>query len=600
MDALLHDLRYALRSHARSSSVFLLATVSLALGVAANTTIFSAVDVFLIRPLPYPQPERLLRVWETNEPRGWTETSVSMADFLDWRALSRTLDLAAYAPSSFSVAEGERPEQLDGVRVTAALFDVIGVPPARGRSFAAEDEPRGGTPVVLISDQLWERRFGRDPTALGSTLLMDGERRTIIGILPAIFEFPNSRTDLYVPFGYDLAESRASRYVRVVARLRTGASLESARAEMRDIAARLADQYPADNAGVGTNVLRLTDDMYNETFRTAAMICTAAVAFVLLIACANIANLLLARATARDQEIAVRTVLGAGRFRIARQLMTESLVLAIVGGTLGLVLSHWGIRWLVGIMPESFPFRDSIGIDARVLMFTLAVSIASGLVFGMAPAIQATRPELASALREAGTRGGTGGGRKSRMRGFLVSAEVGLALVLLISAGLLVRGYLLMQRVDLGFDPARVLTGRVTLLENAYGDSAQVAGFQERLLARIAALPGVEAAGAASLLPMQGGASTYYTVEGEPPVPDERRPVAQWRIITPGYLDAIGIPLVAGRDIGTGDRHGGAPVALVNEAFVRRHFADGEAIGKRLVLTSGPREIVGVVGDTRD
>jgi putative ABC transport system permease protein len=600
MDALLQDLRYALRSHARSLGVFSLAVVSLALGVAANTTIFSAVDVFLIRPLPYPSPESLVRVWSTNAERGWTEASVSLADYLDWRGASRTLRLAAYQESSHSVAEGDRPEQLDGVRTTADLFAVIGIAPLRGRTIATDEEALGAGPVVAISERLWERRYARDPAAIGATLLVDGEPRTIVGVLPEHFQFPSARTDLFLPLGYDPAEVRTNRYLRVVGRLRDGASLEAARADLGAIARRLEAEHTAENRGMGTNVLRLADDMFDETFRTAAIICTTAVAFVLLIACANIANLLLARATARDREIAVRTVLGAGRLRIARQLLTESMVLALVGGALGLVLSHWGIGWLVAIMPESFPFVERIGIDRRVLAFTLGVSVAAGVLFGMAPAIQATRPRLAATLREAGARGATVGGRKARLRGFLVAAEIGLALVLLISAGLLVRGYLHMQRTDLGFEQANIFTGRINLLRSEYPDSAQVTAFQERLLERVSALPGVEAAGVSSSLPMQGATRTYYTIEGEAPVADDRRPVAIFRIISPGYLDVLGIPLAAGRAFGPDDRTGSPPVMLVNEAFVRRHFADGEAIGRGVVLSTGVREVVGVVGDTRD
>jgi len=600
MDTLLQDLRFALRSHARSAGVFVLATVSLALGVAANTTIFSAVDVFLIRPLPYPAPESIVKVWTTNEERGWTEASVSVADYLDWRQMSRTLELAAYQSASMSVTEGERPEQVNGARVTANLFGVMRTDPVRGRTFAVDEEARGAGPVILIGERFWERRFERDPGAVGQTVRVDGEVRTIIGIVPGTFEFPNRTTELYVPLGYDAAEARANRYLQVVGRIRAGASLAGARADMSDVTARLAEQYPADNRGMGANVLLLADDMFDATFRTAATICMAAVVFVLLIACANIANLLLARATARDREIAVRTVLGAGRVRIARQLLTESLVLGLAGGALGLVLAHWGIQWLVSIMPENFPFTERIGLDARVLLFTLGISIAAGVLFGMAPAAQALRPDLASTLRESGTRGGTVGGRKGRLRGFLVAAEIGLALALLISAGLLVRGYLLMQRVDLGFDEQRLLTARINLLPNDYPDSLLVAGFYDRLLERIAALPGVEAAGATSSLPMQGGAGTYYSVAGEPSVADDQRPVAQFRNITPGYLDALAIPMVAGRDTDANDRLGTPAVTLVNEAFVRRHFPAGDPLGKNVVLASGPRAIVGVVGDTRD
>ena len=584
----------------RSPAIYLLATLSLALGVAANTTIFSAVDVFLIRPLPYPTPERIVSVFTTNEERGWTQASASVADYLDWRAASRTLDLAAYQWSSLSVTDGERPEQLDAVRVSANLFDVLRTPPARGRTFAPEEEARGGARVVLVSDRFWERRWARDPGIIGRTVRLDGEPYSVVGVLPAGFQFPSPTTDLYVPLGYDATESRAIRSLRIVGRIRADASLASARTDLSAIAARLADAHPAENRGMGTNVVLLTDDMFDETFRTAATICVAAVAFVLLIACANIANLLLARATARDREIAVRTVLGAGRLRIVRQLLTESLVLALAGGALGLLLARWGIQWLISIMPASFPFTDRIGIDGRVLLFTLAISVGAGLLFGMAPAAQASRPDLAGALRDAGTRGGSVGGRRGRMRGFLVAAEIALALSLLISAGLLVRGYLVMQRTELGFEKERLFTGRLNLLANDYPDSAQVTGFYDRLLDRVARLPGVERVGAASSLPMQGGAGTRYEVAGEAPVESDQRPIAQFRTVTPDYLETLGVSLIAGRGFTVEDRRGTQPVVVVNEAFVRRHFADGDALGRSVVLASGPREIVGVAADTRD
>lgn len=600
MDALRQDLRFALRALRRSPGLFAAAVLSLSLGVAANTTIFSAVDVFLYRPLPYPEADRIAYVWNTDEERGWTETSVSVPDFLDWREQSRTLDLASFWQTSFNVAGGDRPERIEGARVSEGFFRVIGVPPLRGRAFRADEEPAGSDRVVMIGESLWQRRFAADPAAIGSSIEVNGEPHTIVGIVPASFTFPSSQIELWKPLGRDGTEDRASHFLRVIGRMRGGFDYDDVVADMARVASSLEAAYPASNRGIGTNPVLLKGQMFDETFRTASMICTVAVAFVLLIACANIANLLLAKAASREREIAVRSCMGAGRGRIIRQLLTESLVLASAGGVVGLVLSIFGIRWLVSMMPAWFPMRDHIGLDARAVIFTLAITAIAGIMFGLAPALQGGRQDLNRTLREAGGRGTTIGGRTGRLRAALVMGEIGLALALLVSAGLLIKGYVSVRDVDPGFVMDDVLTARVALLERDYADSVVIGQFYDRFLERVRALPGVRAAGITTVLPLRGGNGAYYDRADRPSDDPARRPVAQYRTVDRGYFDAMDIRLLEGRHFESNDRIGSVPVMVVNRAFADLVFPDRSAIGGRIVMTSGEREIVGIVEDTRD
>ena len=599
MDTLLADLRFAVRSLLKSPGVFAIAALSLALGIAANVTIFAAVDAFLLRPLPYPEPERIVQLWATNTERGWDRSSISLPDFVDWREQSRTMDVAAYSNVSFNLSGGDEPERVTGLRVSANMFGVLGVRPTLGRGFVPEEEQVGRDRVVVVTDALWHRRFGGNPRIVGETILLDGERYTVVGVLPADFRFGSPELELWAPLSRSGTELRSSRPLEVLGRMRPGVTIDRARAELVSIARRLAQAYPEQNKGMSATVISLFDEIYDPTFRLAATICTVAVAFVLLIACANVANLLLARAASRSRELAVRSALGASRGRIARQLLTESLVLALVAGSLGLVLSVWGVRVFKGIMPPDVPRVESIGIDARVLAYTLAISLGAGLLFGIAPALQASRSDLNSTLREGG-RSGAMGMRRGRLRASLVVAEVSLALVLLIAAGLLIKSSVRLQTVELGFEPANVLTLRLTLPQQQYGDSVKTVAFHEQLLERVRALPGVTAAGGTTVLPLRGGAGAFYRVEGEPVPEPGREPVVQVRSVTPGYFDAMRIPLVRGRDIGQRDGHGALPIAVINEALARKHWPGRDPVGQRLVFQSGAREIVGIVENTRD
>jgi predicted permease len=418
--------------------------------------------------------------------------------------------------------------------------------------------------------------------------------------MPPDFQFNGPGNQMWAPLGVPTGgEPRDNRYLGAIGRLRGEATEANAEAELAEVARRLETANPATNRGMGVNVLPLREEMFDENFFTASMICTVAVLFVLLIACANVANLLLVRAAAREREIAVRTALGAGRGRIAYQLLTESLILALLGGVLGLAFSVWGIRILVGMMPAWFPMRDHIEINGRILLYTLTLTLGAGVLFGLAPALQATRPNLSGALRE-GSRGSTVGLRRGRLRSTLVVSEIALALVLMISAGLLVKSAVRMQRVPLGFNTDGIVTVRVSLPENTYKDSSQVVQFYQSAVQRVRAIPGVTGASFARCVPLTCGQGTLYSVVGEPEPEPDKRPVVQYRSVTPEYFETLGIPLVRGRAFTDQDQRGSARVAIINETLAKRHWEGRDPVGQRLKFGSGTREIIGVVGLTHD
>ena len=599
MDTILQDIRFALRSLRRSPGLVLVATLSLALGIAVNVTLFAAVDIMLLRPLPYEDSERLVQVWSTNPSRGWDGTSISLADYRDWRDQSKTIDLAAYRISSFNLSDdNEAPERVSGTRVSPEFFTVFKIRPALGRAFSKEEELPGKDGVAVISDEFWRRRFEADPGILNRVIRLDGQMVTIVGVMPAGFTFPRNTMDIWAPLA-QVEESRDSRYISVLGRLTTGATLTSARSEMDAIGARLAQAHPASNTGMGARVITLKDEVIDETGRRAGMICLVAVAFVLLIACANVANLLLARGASRSRELSVRAALGAGRGRLVRQLLTESFILAGIGCAIGLLGSLWGIGLFRSIMPTDFPRVDALAIDGPVLVYAIVVSALAGLVFGTAPALQVTRDRLSQALAEGG-RGGSSGVKHRRLRTAFVVGEIALAQVLLISAGLMIKGAIRMQTTPLGFDKENTLAFAVNLGSREFPDSAEVMLVQENIQARIREIPGVEAVGSISALPMSGGNGTYYTVEGEPPPPEGERPVMQYRGVLAGISQAMGLRVVSGRDLGDGDRLGSPNVVVINEALARRHWKDKDPLGHRITFFRRTWDIVGVMADVRE
>jgi len=595
MDEIWQDIKYAIRSLRRGGALIAIAVLSLAIGIGANTAIFSAVDVFMLRPLPYPNSDELYSVYTTNHERGWSQVSFSVPDFADLRERSRTLDVAATRYLSFNLSEGDRPERLSGVQVSSNFFRMLGVQPARGRAFLPEEEVEGRHHVAIISDGLWQDRFGGDPDVLGRVVLLDGQPHTIVGVMPPKFWFLSPGTEIWVPFYITGEEHRNSHYIGVRARLRPGATPEQAQDEAERIAGQLAAEYPDTNAGNGAVLITLHRDVFNEGFRTGCLTSTVAVLFLLLIACANVANLLLTHAAGREREVAVRTALGASRARIVRQFLAEALILAAAGAVLGTGLAVFGIRGLLSVMPGWFPRMDEIGLNPRVLGFTALVTMLSALLVCLAPAIQNTKLDMVESLKEGG-RGGTAA-KGTRLRKALVVVEVSLALVLLVSSALLVRGFINIRLAERGFDESDVLAFMLVLPDNEYPDSASTIAFHTELRERLSSLPGVRSVGATTILPLHGNTGTYYWLPGEDIESDLQRKITSTRDVSPGYFEALDIPTLQGRVIEDIDRPDRRRVIVINEAMAERHWPGENPIGRELLVYSGPKQIVGVVAN---
>jgi putative ABC transport system permease protein len=606
MDTLLQDLRYGIRSLLKNPGFTLVAVLALALGVGANTAIFSVVNRLLLSPLPFKDPDRLVMVWEKNFPRNRERNVVSPANFLDWNRQNQVFEhMAALAESPVNLTNAGEPEEFQAQFVTASFFPLLGVQPAYGRAFTdSEDVPNAGR-VVIISHRLWQSRFGADLQILGKTITLSGRNPIVVGIMPPGFHFLNNKIDFWVPMalntGTDYREV-SGRYLRSVARLKPGVTLSQARAEMDVIAGRLEQSYRDFNAGWGANVFPLQEEVVGD-IRPALLVLLGAVGFVLLIACANVANLLLARAATRQKELALRTALGASRGRLIRQLLNESLLLGVIGGTAGLFLAYWAIELLIKFNPGNIPRLEEVTLDGRVLAFTLVVSVLTGVIFGAIPALQASKPDLNESLKEGGRSSGGGAGHR-RVRSIFVVSEVALALVLLIGAGLMIKSFIKLQQVDLGFNPDKLLTARVLLPGSKYGDNPKRAAFFQQAVQRIETIPGVQAVGAISWLPLVGlGSATSFWVDGRPEPPPGEKPGTDVRVITPGYFAAMGIPLIKGRIFDERDNAQSPRVLIINEAMAREFFPDEDPIGKRLIISwdrpALPDEIIGVVGDAK-
>jgi putative ABC transport system permease protein len=600
LEVLWQDLRYGLRMLLKNPGFTTVAVLTLALGIGANTAIFSVVNAVLLRPLPYDEPERLVWLWDT-QPQLPTAPA-SLPDFLDWKEQNRSFEqLAAFQSGNMFLNTGDGTRDTPVGLVTPETFALFRAPPILGRAFTAEETLPGRSRVTVLSYALWRNRFGSDPNVIGRTVELSGAAHTVIGVMPAGFSFPN-QAELWRPLPIDPAKlDRGPHYLRVVGRLKPEVTQAQAQAEMSAIAARLAQQYPEKIAGHGVKLEPLRDVIVGD-IGSALFILLGAVGFVLLIACANVANLLLARVGARQKEIAVRIALGASRLRILRQLLTESLMLAVGGGAAGLLIAVWGVRWLVSFGPETIPRVREIAVDPFMAGFTLLISVATGALFGLAPALQVSRPVFADAFKESGR--ASAGVQRNRLRSALVVGEVALSLVLLIGAGLMIRSFAKLSQVDPGFNPARALTIGVTLLRNKYPDDERVASSYAQLLERAAATPGVVSVGAISELPIAGGnTSDYFTIEGRPPVAKEAQPITEYRIVTPRYFEAMGIPLLAGRDFAETDTKRAPNVAVINEIFAQRHFTGENPLGQRIRLQGQERDpllIVGVVGNVQD
>ena len=599
------DIRFGVRALVHSPVFSVVTVLSLALGIGANTAIFSVVNALLLRPLPFPESERIVHVWHTPPQQsfpGLDRFSVSPANYLDWKAQSSTFEqIAVYTYSGFSLSTSNDPLPLIGAAVSSDFFSVLRTNVMQGRTFTPDEERPGRDQVAVISHGLWQRAFGANPNMIGQTLTINSRSFTVVGIMPAGFQFPRE-AELWVPLAWDDKERqvRSIHDYLVVARLKQNVSNEQAQAEMSTISSRLEQQYPEENKGWGAVVIPLREDMVGN-IRPALLVLFCAVGFVLLIACANVANLMLARAANRQSEIAVRIALGAGRARLIRQLLTESVLLAVSGGVLGLLLAVWGSKMLVRL--GSLSNTGDIGIDTWALGFTLLVSLGAGIIIGIVPAWQFTKTNLSDTLKQGSGRTG-GSPMRQHTRKALVISEVALSLVLLIGAGLMIRSFWKLQNVNPGFDTSNTLTMSLALTPLRYSEPHQQLAFLERAIEQIRAVPGVVSVGATTTVPLTGGGSTQpFSIEGRPVGAVAEQPMAQTRYITSDYFRAIGIPLRQGRFFSDNDRDNSVPVVIISEAMARRFWPGENPIGKRLTPSfhpePGAREIVGVVGDAK-
>ena len=605
MNTFIQDVRYALRTSLKSPGFAFVALLTLALGIGANTAIFSVVNGVMLRPLPYRDADRLVVLWEKMKQ---TDTlDLAPDDFVEYRERMQSFEqFAASQNQGFTLTGGDEPLRLEGAEVSANLFTLLGVEPALGRGFLADEDKPGAERVVVLSHALWQRRFGGDPKVLNQTVTLNGESRTVVGVMPSTFQFPpplwrgnttEANRELWVPLAVDEMPGRNSHGLLAIGRLKDGVSAEQARAEAETISRQRDEKTRASHDGIGANLLLLHEQVVRRV-RPALLILLGAVGFVLLIACANVASLLLIRAAARQKEIAIRAALGAGRLRIVRQLLIESLLLALPGGALGLLLAEWGNSFLIKLGANSIPRSDQVGLDGRVLLFTLGVSLATGVLFGLVPALKASSPNLTDALKESG-RSASGG--TNRLRSALMVAEVALALVLLVGAGLLIKSFWQLQQVNPGFDVANLLLMETTLPATKYADETQQTAFYRHALEKLSAMPGIASVALVNNPPLSGRRGVdAFAIEGRAEATGlSDTPLADYRSISPAYFQAMGIRVLEGRAFTAADDSNAPSVAIVNEATVRRYFSGENPVGKRIRIKNQWREIVGVVGDIR-
>jgi len=624
MESILQDIRYCVRSLIRTPSFTVVAVIVLALGIGANAAIFTVVNAVLLRPLPYPDSDQLVMLWETN-PRfqiGIDTLPVTPGGFMDWREQYSVFEyVSALGVGRWNLSGAGEPERISGASVSPSFFRLMGSEPELGRAFSDDEENPGAGKVVVISHALWQRRFAGEPGVIGKTMTLDGEGYTVIGVAPHGFQFPranelpyfvgvSTQTDLWKPMtlGDDFVNrKRANHQLSVIAKLKAGATREQAQTQMTAIAGRLEQNYPDSNQGIGVKVVPLSEQVVGNV-RVALLALMGAVALVLLIACANVANLLLGRSSAREKEIAIRTALGASRGRIVRQLLTEALLLAMTSAIAGTLLSLWSIKALLSLGPilsANLPSSYEIDIDVRVLGFTAGIALLTSVLFGLTPALQASKINLSESLKE-GSRGLSSGQRSNHVRGVLVISEVALSLVLLIGAGLMIKSLASLLKVDPGFKPENTLTMQIALLNSKYPSANQQIGFFQEVTQRVAALPGVESVGLISSAPLSGGVyAGGFSIEGRVLTSETDDLVADRRMVSPQYFNALSIPLIKGRGFSDRDDQTATGVAIVSESWARRFLPNEDPIGNRIKL--GGRDstrpwlsIVGIAGDVRD
>lgn len=603
MDTLIKDIRYGLRGLWKRPGFTAVALITLALGIGANTAIFSLINAVLIRPLPFPEPDRL--VWTFGNIRnGGNRASVSPLDYLDYRHENHTFEQFAAmisVPISANLTGGGEPERLAAAGVTGNFFQALGVQPALGRTFQLDNEKAGNDQVVMISHALWQQRFGGDAGIINRKITLDDKSFDIVGVMPRDFDFPAS-TQIWVPLNFDAQpglKQRKAHFLRPIGRLKTGVSLAQAQADTDTVARRLEAAYPDTDTGWNLRLVPLREQLVGNV-RSTLYILLGAVGFVLLIACANVANLLMAHAASRRREIALRTALGAGRWRIARQMITESVMLALFGGALGTLLAIWGVQGLVALSGDNIPSTAQVKIDLTVLVFTLATSVITGVLFGLAPTLHTMRMNLSETLKEGGRTGESG--HRNRTRSLLVIFETAVAVMLLVGAGLLIRSLVRLQGTNPGFDSSNVLTMRIDLPQQRYSTPESRSSFWEQFQSRVGAIPGVETVGLVSELPLSGQPNDMpYTVEGRAAGAPDQAFDNDFRRINRDYFRALRIPFLRGRNFTPQEVREGAKLLVISESLAQQTFPNEEPLGKRLVMAAGnqPFEIVGIVGDVR-
>jgi len=606
METIFTDVRFGVRSLLKRPAATLIALVTLALGIGVNTAIFSAVDSVLLRPLPFKDPERLVSIWEQTLRMGIVRNEVAPANFSDLRTQNQSFEaIGAYGPQDINLTGDGEPERISAQLVSANVFSILGVQPALGRTFLTNEDQPGQHRVVVLSDALWQRRFNQDPAIVNRSITLNGEAFTVVGVMPRGFFFPEREAELWVPWAMEpeQASGRGDHYLRLIARLRPGATVERANHDLESIAGRLEAEYPRTNEGLNFTSNALHKD-YVGDLRLPILILFGAVGLVLLIACANVANLLLAQATTRRKEIAIRIALGAQRWTIVRQLLIESLLLACAGGLLGTLGAFWGVVALAKFLPESLSKLQGVTVDARVFVFTLGVSALTAIVFGGVPALLASRTRPGATLSDV-ARDVSGGTSGRLVRRVLVVSEVALAVVLLVGAGLLIRSFQRLRQVDIGFATENRLTMKMVLPMPKYAKPDSRRAFYDQMLQRVEALPGVEAAGMITVLPLSfSGMNFSFSVEGRSSPSDVQLPFALYRVVSPGYFRAMGITLQRGRFFDGHDAPDSQPVLLINQRLAELYWPNEDPIGKRLKIgpVDSPNQwltVVGIVNNVR-
>ena len=611
MHSLFSDIRYTLRIFRGSPGVFAIAILTLALSIGANTAIFSFVDAVLLKRLPYPHPEQIVRVLE--KPPGGDYNGISTLNFLDWKNNNTVFTaMAAQTGGVSTLSTPGEPVQVRGSRVSASYFDIFGIQPALGRTFAADEDQLGKQDVVVLSHRFWQMQFGADKTLVGRSIRLDGKPYTVIGILPGTLALDQKFEDLWTPLAFEPKDmTRDFHWMGSFARLKPGVTLEQARAQMTLIGKRIEKDHPDSNKGWGVAIDRYADKLVDNNLRQSLFVLLAAVGGILLIGCANLANLLLSRAASREREVAIRGALGAGKWRIVRQFLTESLLLSACGGIAGLLLGFLGMWALKTALPPFYlPSESTVGIDWRILLFTAAIVLLAGFLFGMAPALHAARADINASMREGG-RGATVGVGRSKLRNFLVIAEVALAFILLSGAGLLMRSFYQLQQVDAGFETTNVVTMNLPMPVDQYPTDTQVSGYFRQVLEHVQSVPGVRDAATTSALPLTGwGWGMPFLIQGDPVVDVANRPGCFWKMVSPSYFRTLGMHLRKGRGLAETDTKGTGLVTVINESMQKKYFKSHDPIGKQILIQQiisgkhelGPElawQVVGVVADEK-